>query len=406
MSSKPARTLWIAALVFSGVPALAPALAQTPPPAATQPDPILPGAVAGTKFSVGGFIRTDMLFTDTTDGEIADGNAARDVYLPGSTPVEGVSEGTDLDAHIKFSRIWFGLDHGDDPKTKVTARIEIDFFGGSLGTEQSTHTYGATIRHAYVSWRGWLVGQTWSNFMDPALMPDSVDFVGPTEGTVFVRQPQVRYTRGGFSVSLENPETSITPYGGGDRILSDDNSVPDVVGRYVHKGKWGHVGGAVMVRELAYEKTGTGATDDSTFAAAATFGGKFNFGKGHDLRFLVNAGDALGRYTGLGVASDASLDGSGQIEAIGNVSGFVAFRFVFSPKWRSNVYYSLTSFDNDPALTGVKVTESTNSVAVNLFCTPVPKIDVGTELRFATRKIENGSEGDLRRLHFIVRYMF
>ncbi len=41
---------------------------------------------------------------------------------------------------------------------------------------------------AYVSWNNWLAGQTWSNFQDVAALPDAVDFVGVTDGTVFVRQ--------------------------------------------------------------------------------------------------------------------------------------------------------------------------------------------------------------------------
>ena len=32
---------------------------------------------------------------------------------------------------------------------------------------------------------------------------------------IFVRQPQIRYTSGGFSASLEDPQTLIVPYKGG-----------------------------------------------------------------------------------------------------------------------------------------------------------------------------------------------
>jgi hypothetical protein len=46
------------------------------------------------------------------------------------------------------------------------------------------------------------------------------------------------------------------------------------------------------------------------------------------------------------------------------------------------------------------------SYAVNLIYSPLPKLDVGAELRVARRELESGADGDLRRLHFLVRYSF
>src|SRR3546814_10282620 len=83
--------------------------------------------------------------------------------------------------------------------------------GGSsnLGNEVSTNTHGLTLRQAFVTWNNWLAGQAWSNFQDVAALPEAVDFVGVTEGTTFVRQAQIRYTNGPFSVALENPHTTV-----------------------------------------------------------------------------------------------------------------------------------------------------------------------------------------------------
>ena len=119
-----------------------------------------------------------------------------------------------------------------------------------------------------MTWGNWLVGQTWSNFMDVATLPEAVDFIGPTDGTTFVRQPQVRYTSGGLSLSAENRETTILPYDvagvAGARIISDDGYAPDLTARYAWKGDWGHVALAGLLRELTHE---TATIDDSTWAA-------------------------------------------------------------------------------------------------------------------------------------------
>lgn len=398
------KTVPTAAPVSAAAPATAPGTPPPPPP--IQATTILPGAVAGSKFSFGGFIRDDMMYTRTDGGEIADGSAGRDLYLPGGIPVGGADEGTDVDAHVKFSRFWFGIDNVSDAGDKVSAKVELDLFGGALGNEVATNTYGVTLRHAYVSWNNWLAGQTWSNFMDAAALPDSVDFIGPTEGTVFVRQPQVRYTQGPWSFSVENPETTITPFHGGTRIVSDDNSLPDFTARYLHKATWGHVTAAILFRQLAYETTGSGAIDDTTTAAAVSISGKYLISPNDDLRFAVNAGDGIGRYTGLGVAADAELDGSGQLDALSGVAGFVAYRHAFDPKLRGNLYYSAANYDNDTALSGTAVTSDVQAFSANLIYSPLPKLDVGAELRFANRELESGADGDLRRLHFIVRYNF
>ncbi|MBW8367074.1 MAG: hypothetical protein K0M70_04360, partial [Arenimonas sp.] len=283
--------------------------AAAPPAAAPMPAGVLPiqatalmpAANPGTRFGFGGFIKLDAMVSDTSDGEIADGSAGRLFYLPSATPVGGASEADpDLDVHAQFSRFWFSADTDIDGH-KVKGYIEADIFGNANGNEQSTNTYGLTIRHAYVSWDRWLAGQTWSNFQDVAALPDSVDFVGPTEGTVFVREAQLRYTRGPWSVSVENPETTITPYLGGARISSDDNTVPDVTARYLHKAAWGHFTVAGLLRQL---KVQTPLLDESDTAFAISVSGKWILGANDDIRYMYSSGAGIGRYLGLGLASD------------------------------------------------------------------------------------------------------
>lgn len=384
----------------------APAPPTAGAPAPIQATTITPGANPGTVFTVGGFMRTDALYTRTDGGEIPDSSPGRDLYLPGGIPVGGAKEGTDLDAHVKFSRLWFGFDNTLESGDKLSARLELDLFGGALGNEVATNTYGVIVRHAWFSRNGWLFGQTWSNFMDAAALPDSVDLIGPTDGTVFVRQPMIRYASGPWSFSVENPQTTITPFRGGARITSDDNNLPDLTLRYRHTQPWGHLSAAALLRQLKYETTGAGRVDDATIALAGSISGRYNFDANNDIRFALNFGQAIGRYVGLGIASDAVLDGQGDLEAIDGIGGFIAFRHVFNPQLRANVYYAASRYDNDPALTGLGVTKRASSFSANLFYTPVPRLDLGWELRFGKRELESGADGDLRRLHFIARYSF
>jgi hypothetical protein len=221
-----------------------------------------------------------------------------------------------------------------------------------------------------------------------------------------VRQAQLRYTRGAWSFSAENPETTVaTLRGTGPRISSDDNSVPDLTARWLTKGNWGHFTVAALVRQFKYQDPAT-HIDDSSTGAALSVSGKWNLGTQDDLRYMVSRGSGIGRYLGLAISSDTVLDTSGSLDAIDGVGGFLAWRHVFNPKWRGNVYYSIARFDNDTALTGLAVTRRVHSVHLNFICSPLPKLDVGAELSWAQRTLESHADGELRRLHMHVKYNF
>jgi hypothetical protein len=223
---------------------------------------------------------------------------------------------------------------------------------------------------------------------------------------VFVRQPQIRYGKGAWSFSLENPETTVTPYRGvGARISSDDNLMPDLTARWMKKGDWGHFTVAGMVREFAYENPAAGI-DDNAFGGAVSASGRYNIGKNDDIRYMVTWGQGIGRYLGLAIASDTVLDAGGNLEAIDGYGAFVSWRHAFSPKLRGNLFYSMARFDNDAGLTGFGVTESAQSLHANLIYSPLPKLDIGAELIWGRRSLENDLDGDLRRLHTHVKYSF
>lgn len=387
----------------SGATAKATSSADEPP---LQTKPITPNAMPGTRFLYSGFIKLDAMGSDYEDGEIADGSIGRDFYLPSTIPVGGVDEGVDFDSHIKQSRFIFGTDTDLAGGGLLSSRLEVDLYGSSLGDERATNTYGVQVRHAYVQYGRWLVGQTWTNFMDAATLPETADFIGPTDGTVFVREPMVRYTLGQWSFSAENPETTLTPFGGGTRIASDDNNIPDLTAAYTWKlGSKGFLRAAALVRQLKYETTGVGAVNDSTQGAALSLAGKINFGK-HDLRFTITGGEGLGRYVGVNFANDAVLTASGELEAISGWAAFAAWRHVWNDRLRSTLMLSASDYDNDPLLTGASANKSSWSWAFNTFYSPLTKLDLGVELRVAEREIESGASGSMRRVQAVAKYSF
>lgn len=386
-------------------------LATALPPVATVPAPKpvslnMPNAAPGTQFFVSGFVKLDGLLSRTPHGELADGAIGRDLYVPGLTPIGGADESTDLDLHGKFSRLIVGTDSTLEDGRLVQTRIEGDFFGNGLGDERFNNAAGFVLRHAYLNFNNqWLIGQSWSTFMDAATLPESTDLIGPTDGTVFVRQPQVRYTRGPWMFALENPETTITPLGGGTRISSDDSPLPDLVVRYNHKtASGGTLGIAGILRQLRLETTGSGALDTDEPGWGLSAFGKLPFGQ-DDLRFAVTGGRGLGRYMALNLANDAVIDGDGELAAIDGIFGYLGYRHVFNAQLRGNLFYARAEIDNHASGGGAQ-TRSSQSLHANLFYSPLPKWDVGGELIYAEREIENGATGELIRLHASVKYSF
>lgn len=374
--------------------------ASTTAPNPVQSGTILPGASPGTRFGYGGFIKMDAMVTDTDGGKIADGGAGRMFHLPSSIPVGGraaVDPYTDFGA--QFSRFWFSADHASGGH-KVKAYIEADFFGGgsnNIGNETSTNTHAVTLRQAYVSWNEWLAGQSWSNFMDTSALPDAVDFVGVTDGTIFVRQAQLRYTKGPWSFSLENPQTTVQ--NSTARFNSGDNAWPDATARWQKKGDWGHFSVAALLRQYK-------VPTDYVQGASVSVSGRFNVGKNDDIRYAINAGEGLGRYLGFGIAPDVAIDARGQLHPVGAVGGFIAWRHAFNERLRGNLMAAAARFDNDTALTGLGITRSTQSLHANLIWSPIPKLDVGAELGWGERTLETGQSGEIKRVQTSVKYSF
>ncbi len=355
-------------------------------------------------YKFGGFIKATGTVSDYSDGHLGAGSWVRDFYIPSVTPVGGTGGDKEMDFSAKESRINFKSKHLLDNGETVTTNIEMDFLASANdGNERVSNSFHSRLRHAYFTYGKWLFGQTWSTFQDVGALPEAADFLGASEGIVFNRQPIVRYTNGPWQFSIENPETTVTPYGGGGRIVTDDNGVPDFVARYNHKAKWGHISASALVRQLAYE---AGAIDSTESGLGFSLSGKVKVGNKDDIRFNYATGSGMGRYVALNVVNGAVINENGDLEAIDASLGSVAYRHVWGGGWRSSLILSAIEIDNDASLTGTGVTQRTNSVQANLLYSPTPKVTFGVGLLNATRQLYSNSEGDMTRLIFTGKYAF
>ena len=352
----------------------------------------------GVQISVGGYIKMNAMISDYSDGQSATAGIGEDFLVPSTIPTTGPDGHPKVNMDAKASRVYLKM---TSPTANGTIKgyVEIDFEGSSQGDERISNSYSPRLRHAFLEWNNWLAGQTWSTFFNTSALPDVLDFVGPV-GTIFVRQPQIRYTTGNFQVAVENPSSTI--YGGAENPF-DDNTVPDVIGRYNFTVNKAAFSLAVMGRELAYE---TATTKESEVGYAVSFAGKIPVGNnGDDIRLMLNQGNALGRYMALNGFRSGVINADGSIDLIDEWGVFAAYRHPWNSQWRSSLVLSTAQADN-PTAAGTSAAKQYDSVHTNLIFSPTSGLDVGAELMYGRKELESGDSGSLTRLQLTAIYKF
>ncbi|MGL6044616.1 MAG: DcaP family trimeric outer membrane transporter [Sandaracinobacteroides sp.] len=394
-------------------PAAAPAADTETRLAALEKRPVPPAdgfSVGSTNLAVHGFVKLWGAVSNTSGGAIPAGSFGRDFYLPQAIPVGGLREGSDFNLHAKQTRLWMtsSTPAGADP---IKGHIEIDAqtAPGTQASQRTTNGYDIALRRAFFSWGGLLAGQEWSTFQNVGALPETTDFIGPTEGTVFVRQAQIRYTHKlspnwAIAVALENAETaSITPTSPGI-IENDDDRLPDLVARVAYTAGKSEVSLAGLYHQLSVD---TGTASDTAGGWGLSLAGKLALGSSgrHDLRFMASGGRGTGHYLGLNFAPDAIFDGA-RLNTVGVVAGFAALKLGWTPTLRSTFMGSFQTVDYGGAVVPLAANDSAWSAAGNLFWTPVKGIDVGIEFRHGNRELVSGASGQLDRFEFATKYTF
>ena len=251
----------------------------------------------------------------------------------------------------------------------MRAFVEGDFAGSSRVFR---------LRHAYGQWKGLLVGQTWSTFVDPEAEPDGIDFEGLNAIALF-RQPLVRWTkrlgeRYSLATAIENPAPDITNAKGVSQF-------PDIVVR----ARWrpprdGH--GAPRPHERvppgrARERRAALPADPRRAARPAEHdaldvrlrgrrGGRLDRSLGSRTwtgHFSAYAGSGIGRYiTDLGTlgGQDAFYDpATNTIDALPVFAWYLGYERRWNSDWRSTFTYGTVVVDNIDLQPGTPSTRRT-----------------------------------------------
>ena len=374
--------------------------------------------VAGTTVKLNGYFKAVSSFTRYGDGDAANGSLIKDFYVPSQIPVGGTREGNDYTGTAKQSRFWLTT-ATPIGKHLLKGHLEFDFqtSPGTQGSQRTTNGYNLALRRGFVTFDKLLVGQEWTNFQYVGALPESTDYVGPSEGTVFVRQQQIRYAfplnkQATLTVSVENPETASITTASATLVENDDDRMPDITARLNYVAPFGELSFAALLRQLSAETVVSNvAYGDHATGWGVSAAGKLPFGpdKRHDLRFMATYGEGIGRYLGLNFAPDAVIvnNNTAQLETVESFAAFAALKLGWTKTVRSTFMasYQKANYPDGYVITGAANSKAW-SAAGNLFWSPVKGFDLGVEYRHGERELVSGAQGQFDRLEMAAKYRF
>jgi len=387
-------------------------IAKAPAPKMDEPQKL--------SVDVYGFAQTDAVY----DFKRVDPNW-EDTLRVTTIPTQSGAYGNDGNTvfSVRQSRLGIKGDYGPD----VTYKLEGELFG--VGSDQGQTTL--RVRHAYGTYKNFLMGQTWSNFMDPDIFPNTIDYWGPT-GMVFYRNRQARYSwpmgDDEFSISLENPDTALSvgrfrdtsncdlPNPAPDcesvdstaeEVFQSYSDLPDLTARYRDTGDFGHYQVAGIVRKLGYERLDNGNKDYKVGWGINTSAGLYTWGR-DQLKLQVAYGEGIGNYMndgGLDIAPDSADIFAANAETV-PTWGLVAYYDVWwNDKWSTSLGWSMTDLDTSDGQAGTEFKQG-QIAQINLLHYPRDHVMLGGEFIWGQREDIDGNVGSDYRIQVSLKVDF
>ena len=345
---------------------------------------------SGAEISFYGNVRLDASYQ-------AEGSAADRIYNNmNKVPLEGHGEASD-----RFKSTLSATRLGTDLKSQlngqdVRAKIEVDFLGG-------TNFDSLRIRHAYINYENWLIGQTWTNFSGPEFLPETADAMSYVGGTV-KRTPQVRYShKVGHAMNLI-------------LALEDSNDAsskmrfPAFIARVNYKI---NPESSISLRAMANEKR---TDSDDLMAWGMGLGLNYTLTENTTLKadyFHVKGDSSFVAWSNPGFSRDESgkiLD-SNEFDSI-----ILGLTQQFNPKWHGTLGFGYMKADISDRyklgkITSTEINKQLWQGWANVFYNPVKPINFGFEYVYGERKAiveaPNGSNvGKDNRVSAVAIYSF
>ena len=357
----------------------------------------LPGTQ--TILKIGGYFKTDFIYDLKPAGNT-------DSFIPSSIPIPAVVAVNNATISVRPTRLSLDFRVPSTSLGDVRFYVEADLFGTNATTPR--------LRHAYAQVRNILIGQTFSNFMDPDGFVDTLDFQGPN-GMVNLRNPQFRYgialaPSTTFYVSVEKPSSDVIFK---TAQFSDQPNAPSPDGaiRLRQEFQRGHFQVSAIFRSIgAFVPTTPTPKTDSVFGWGVHVStGVETFGKDNVI-FAVAAGHGISRYiqdtSGLGI--DAEPKSSTSLAATPAVGIQAAYQHYWLKNLRSSAIYSYAAVNNTAFFSSAAPGTYNHATYTgsNLIWNPFGSLNVGAEFLYGWAMDQNGLKANAPRIQFSAKYSF
>lgn len=318
------------------------------------------------------------------------------------------TDGSPPDPHFTMdmyqTRIIMGSTFQTDKLGEIVSYIETDFYGSGGGNLR--------LRHAYIRFLNFRVGQTWSGFTDEEAWPNITDFDGPATGA-WVRNPQVAYfvrpsKNQDILFSIELPSTDYSRYLFVDSTLQTANqSFPDLVSHYELRWPRGHFQAGVVYRNLKYKNT----NDEIKFTPGwgINLSGSQIIGKNDKFVYQGLVGEGVSRYLVSfgGSGWDAIPDLNGNLIANPVWGGYAGFQHYWNTKLNlsSTFVYGYAEIRNQLGTPTDKLF-SGSYMSGNVYWNVVGPLNFAVEVIYGNRRDEIDRFGEDVRAQFVFEYNF
>ena len=293
----------------------------------------------------------------------------------------------------------------------TTAFLEADFF-----SSKQEGNANFRLRHAYITFKNFTIGQTWTNFGDVNNSPNTLDLEGPNSMPA-TRVAQIRWQRDinqrmQLILAVEEPKNDYTALDSAESVRA---AIPEIVVKPVYKFANGTWVSSLVYKPIIYtdkdysfkKKLGSwGFSSSVTFRLAEKamlnpFGLK---------KRTINVFGIIGEGTqgsvndfgGLGY--EAFPKDNTTLETMLYYGGYVSYSFVWKKRWSTT---SVASYLHQQQPQGIEqIFEQSIYMAGNCVYAINKYFTVGCELLYGIKKDYDGSQGSAVRLLGLMRLIF
>lgn len=344
-------------------------------------------------FGIGGYVQATSVY---------DFNGVQDYnyFTTSSIALKGQQPGASYGMTLGQSRIFFKL-VGNTDVGKLVSYLEMEFEGPQNSP---------VLRQAFVQFKGFMIGQTWSTFCDMAAVPNTIDEEGPSSG-IEVRQPQVRYTHK-FNKQWQAAlalEYVIPSYSTGTYTTTIRQKIPDIplVVKYSMKNG-SHLQAGAILRNVHYQDKIT-EKDKIKTGWGTTLSGSINLCKKTTFMFQGVYGKGIANYiqdiAGQGYDLVPNPNHNGRLEAPGMWGVFGAFQQNWNSKLNSSLIYSYARLEKIGTLPNTNYKHA-QYAGVNLMWNFTEYGTTGIEYIYGRRNDFNREYGNASRINTMIQYRF